>query len=76
MVKIAIIGNPLETEMIRIAAANHSKIEIVHFNQTENPFDCEPLSFLAAPKTKPPELLELKDKKGKPLPLPKSKFHK
>jgi hypothetical protein len=76
MVKIAIIGNHMETELIRFAIESQGKIVLVPFNQTESPFDKEPLQFFPVPKPKLPGLTELKDKKGKPLPLPKSKFHK
>lgn len=72
---IGTIGNPVDMEMIRIAIAHHPQIEIVAFNQTESPFNKEPIQFIKDPPLLP-KIQILYDKKGKPLPLPKSKFHK
>lgn len=76
MPRIVIIAEPTEAYHLaaQIMLMDHTKIEVVTVNQTERLFDREPLRLIPVPKL--PELVSLKDKKGKPLPLPKSKFHK
>jgi hypothetical protein len=76
MPRILIIGEPTEAHYLatQIMLMDHPKIEIVVAQQTKSPFDREPLRLIPLPIL--PTLKEMYDKKGKLLPLPKSKFHK
>lgn len=76
MEKVIIIGSgiPSHLELLEMLKKNNHQIEIVVYQKTECPFDKEPLKLIPVPIL--PKVQILYDKKGKPLELPKSKFHK